>query len=122
MLDIKLIDPNAVDDDEEGIDPELDLLRVGARALEKHERLKAELDLLRVGAKAPEKHERLKAELDLLRVGAKAIEKHERLKAELRQHERHLSLVCQTYGSVYRVWGFRPEHLRQACVARGLMK
>lgn len=82
MLDIKLIDPNAVDDDEEGIDPELDLLRVGARALEKHERLKA----------------------------------------ELRKHERHLSLVCQVYGRHYRVWGFRPEHLRQACVARGLMK
>jgi hypothetical protein len=82
MFEIKVIDPNAVDDDEANID----------------------------------------AELDLLRVGAKAIEKHERLKAELRQHERHLSLVCQTYGSVYRVWGFRPEHLRQACVARGLLK
>ena len=62
------------------------------------------------------------AELDLLRVGAKAIEKHERLKAELKQHERHLSLVCQTYGQHYRVWGFRLEHLRQACVARGLLK
>lgn len=84
MLDIKLIDPNAVEDDDEeaGLDPELDLLRVGARALEKHERLKA----------------------------------------ELRQHERHLSLVCQVYGQHYRVWGFRPEHLRQACVARGLLK
>ncbi len=104
MLEIKMIDPNAVDDDE------------------KHERLKAELDLLRVGAKAIEKHERLKAELDLLREGARALEKHEGLKAELRQHERHLSLVCQVYGRHYRVWGFRPEHLRQACVARGLMK
>jgi hypothetical protein len=62
------------------------------------------------------------AELDLLRVAARAIKKHERLKAELRLHERHLSLVCQTYGSVYRVWGFRPEHLRQACIARGLLK
>jgi len=61
-------------------------------------------------------------ELDLLRVAARAIEKHERLKDELRRHERHLSLVCQTYGQHYRVWGFRPEHLRQACVARGLLK
>lgn len=81
MFEIKVIDPSA-DDDEKGID----------------------------------------AELDLLRVAARAIKKHERLKAELKQHERHLSLVCQTYGSVYKVWGFRPEHLRQACVARGLLK
>ena len=82
MFEIKVIDPNAVDDDEKDIDPELDLLRVAARA----------------------------------------IQKHERLKAELQAHERHLSLVCQTYGKHYRVWGFRPEHLRQACVARGLLK
>ena len=81
MFEMKVIDPSA-DADEEGID----------------------------------------AQLDLLRVAAKAIKKHERLKAELKQHERHLSLVCQTYGSVYKVWGFRPEHLRQACVARGLLK
>jgi hypothetical protein len=61
-------------------------------------------------------------ELDLLRVAARAIEKHERLKDELRRHERHLSLVCQTYSSHYKIWGFRPEHLRQACIARGLLK
>lgn len=80
MFEIKVIDPSA--DDEAGID----------------------------------------AQLDLLRVAARAIKKHERLKEELRRHERHLSLVCQTYGSVYKIWGFRPEHLRQACVARGLLK
>jgi hypothetical protein len=62
------------------------------------------------------------AQLDLLRVAARAFKKHERLKAELKQHERHMSLICQTYGNVYKVWGFRPEHLRQACVARGLLK
>jgi ABC-type Fe3+-citrate transport system substrate-binding protein len=82
MFEIKVIEPIAVDDDEKDID----------------------------------------AELDLLRVAAKAIEKHERLKAELRQHEQHLSRVCQTYGQHYRIWGYRPEHLRQACVARGLLK
>jgi hypothetical protein len=82
MFEIKVIEPIAVDDDEKDID----------------------------------------AELDLLRVAARAIEKHERLKAELRQHEQHLSRVCQTYGQHYRVWGYRPEHLRQACVARGLLK
>jgi hypothetical protein len=82
MFEIKVIEPIAVDDDEKDID----------------------------------------AELDLLRVAAKAIQKHERLKAELRQHEQHLSRVCQTYGQHYRVWGYRPEHLRQACVARGLLK
>lgn len=62
------------------------------------------------------------AQLDLLRVAARAIKKHERLKAEMQAHERHMSLICQTYGNVYKVWGFRPEHLRQACVARGLLK
>jgi ABC-type Fe3+-citrate transport system substrate-binding protein len=82
MFEIKVIEPIAVDDDEKDID----------------------------------------AELDLLRVAAKAIEKHERLKAELRQHEQHLSRVCQTYGQHYRIWGYRPEHLRQACIARGLLK
>jgi len=82
MFEIKVIEPIAVDDDEKDID----------------------------------------AELDLLRVAARAIEKHERLKAELRRHEQHLSRVCQTYGQHYRVWGFRPEHLRQACIARGLLK
>ena len=82
MFEIKVIEPIAVDDDEKDID----------------------------------------AELDLLRVAARAIEKHERLKAELRAHEQHLSRVCQTYGQHYRVWGFRPEHLRQACIARGLLK
>jgi hypothetical protein len=71
---------------------------------------------------ADDDEEGIDAQLDLLRVAAKAIQKHERLKAELKQHERHLSLVCQTYGSVYKVWGFRPEHLRQACIARGLLK
>jgi hypothetical protein len=81
MFEIKVIDPSA-DADEKDIDPQLDLLRVAARA----------------------------------------IEKHDRLKAELRAHEQHLSRVCQTYGQHYRVWGFRPEHLRQACVARGLLK
>ena len=82
MFEIKVIEPIPADDDEKDID----------------------------------------AELDLLRVAARAIEKHERLKAELRQHEQHLSRVCQTYGQHYRVWGFRPEHLRQACIARGLLK
>ena len=81
MVEIKVIDPSA-DDDEKGID----------------------------------------AQLDLLRVAARACKKHERLKAEMQAHERHMSLICQTYGSVYKVWGFRPEHLRQACVARGLLK
>lgn len=71
---------------------------------------------------AVEDEKDLDPELDLLRVGAKALEKHDRLKAELKQHERHLSLVCQVYRDVYKVWGFSPTHLRQACVARGLMK
>jgi len=61
-------------------------------------------------------------QLDLLRTAARAIKKHEKMKAEMRKHEEHLARCCQVYGSVYRIWGFRPEHLVQACKARGLLK
>ena len=62
-----------------------------------------------------------KEQLRVLRTAAKALKRHEKLNAELKAHENYLSLVCQSYGNAYRVWGVRPEHLRQACVARGLM-
>ena len=62
-----------------------------------------------------------KEQLRVLRTAAKALKRHEKLKAELKAHENYLSLVCQSYGNAYRVWGVRPEHLRQACIARGLM-
>jgi hypothetical protein len=57
----------------------------------------------------------------VLRAAAKALKDHDKLKAALRAQEAHLTAVSRDYGNTYRIWGFRPEHLRQACVARGLI-
>jgi hypothetical protein len=62
-----------------------------------------------------------KDQMRVLRTAAKAIKEHDRIKAKLRQQESYLSLVCQDYSNTYKLWGVRPEHLRQACVARGLI-
>ena len=62
-----------------------------------------------------------KDQMRVLRTAAKAIKEHDRIKAKLRQQENYLSLVCQDYGNTHKLWGVRPEHLRQACVARGLI-
>jgi len=62
-----------------------------------------------------------KEQTRILRAAAKALKEHDRIKAKLREQEDHLSSVCRDYGSAYKIWGFRPEHLRQACVARGLI-
>ena len=62
-----------------------------------------------------------KEQMRVLRAAAKAIKDHDKLKAALRAHEARLSDVSRDYGNIYKIWGFRPEHLRQACVARGLI-
>ena len=62
-----------------------------------------------------------KDQMRVLRSAAKALKAHDRLKAALREQEAHLSDVSRDYGNVYKIWGVRPEHLRQACVARGLI-
>lgn len=62
-----------------------------------------------------------KEQTRVLRKAAKALKAHDRLKAALRTQEAHLTDVSREYGDTYRIWGFRPEHLRQACVARGLI-
>jgi hypothetical protein len=62
-----------------------------------------------------------KEQLRVLREAAKTLKEHDRLKAALREQEAHLAAVSRDYGNTYRIWGFRPEHLRQACVARGLL-
>jgi len=59
---------------------------------------------------------------EVLHRAADAIKEHDKLKAALRAQEARLSDVSRDYGNVYKVWGVRPEHLRQACVARGLLK
>jgi len=50
-----------------------------------------------------------------------ALKEHSELKSQLRASEDRLSKVSREYGDAYRIWGFRPEHLRQACVARGFI-
>jgi hypothetical protein len=52
---------------------------------------------------------------------ANALQEFDKLKAALKAQEAHLSDVSREYANVYKLWGVRPEHLRQACVARGLM-
>lgn len=56
----------------------------------------------------------------LLRAAA-LFEEHAALKRQMREAEDRLSAACREYGNAYRIWGVRPEHLRQACVARGLL-
>jgi len=60
-------------------------------------------------------------QFEVLQKAAKALKEHDRLRAALRAQEAHLAAVSRDYGNTYRIWGFRPEHLRQACVARGLI-
>jgi hypothetical protein len=62
-----------------------------------------------------------KEQLRVLREAAKTLKEHDRLKAALREQEAHLAAVSREYGIAFRVCGFRPEHVRQACVARGLL-
>ena len=58
---------------------------------------------------------------EVLQRAAEALKQHDKLKAELRAQETHLSSVCRDYGAIYKVWGFRPEHMRLACAAHGLL-
>jgi len=58
---------------------------------------------------------------NVLQRAAEALTHHDKLKAELRAQETHLNSVCRDYGSIYRIWGFRPEHMRMACAAHGLI-
>jgi hypothetical protein len=62
-----------------------------------------------------------KEQLRVLREAAKTLKEHDRLKAAMREQEARLSDVSREYGIAFRVCGFRPEHVRQACVARGLL-
>jgi hypothetical protein len=52
---------------------------------------------------------------------AELLKEQEALKAQLRANEVTLTAVGREYGEAYRTWGFRPEVLRQACVARGIL-
>lgn len=62
-----------------------------------------------------------KEQMRVLRAAAKALKDHDKLKVALRAQEAHITSVSRDYGNIYKIWGFRPEHLRQACVARGLI-
>jgi hypothetical protein len=58
---------------------------------------------------------------EVLRKAAETLKEHDRLKAALREQEAHLAAVTREYGIAFRVYGFRPEHVRQACVTHGLL-
>jgi hypothetical protein len=52
---------------------------------------------------------------------AELLKEQEALKVQLRVNEARLNEVAREYGDAYKIWGFRPEVLRQACVARGVL-
>lgn len=52
---------------------------------------------------------------------AELLKEQDALKAQLRANEAKLTAIGREYGDAYRTWGFRPEVLRQACVARGVL-
>jgi hypothetical protein len=58
---------------------------------------------------------------EVLQRAADTLREHDKAKAALKAAEARLSDVSRDYGAAYKLWGVRPEHLRQACVARGLM-
>lgn len=60
-------------------------------------------------------------ERDTLADAAEALLEHERLRAALRASDDRLRVLCRQYDGAARVWGTRPEHLRHACEARGLL-
>jgi len=58
---------------------------------------------------------------DVVLRAAELLKEQEALKVQLRINEVRLSEVAREYGDAYKIWGFRPEVLRQACVARGVL-
>lgn len=58
---------------------------------------------------------------DVVLRAAELLKEQEALKARLRVNEARLNEVAREYGDAYKIWGFRPEVLRQACVARGVL-
>jgi hypothetical protein len=58
---------------------------------------------------------------DVVLRAAELLKEQETLKAQLRSNEARLAIVGREYGDAYKIWGFRPEVLRQACVARGVL-
>jgi hypothetical protein len=58
---------------------------------------------------------------EVLLRAAELLKEQEALKVQLRINEVRLSEVAREYGDAYKIWGFRPEVLRQACVARGVL-
>lgn len=60
-------------------------------------------------------------ELDILEQAADALEEYERLRKALRNADDTLRTLCRQYDKAAGTTGFQPYHLRNACVARGLL-
>ena len=60
-------------------------------------------------------------ERDILTDAATVFAVHDELANALREAEDRLQILCSEYGVATRRWGFAPHHLRQNCVARGLL-
>lgn len=57
----------------------------------------------------------------VLKAAARLLRRRDRLNADLRELDDQLRALCRAYGDAARIWGVAPHHLRQSCVARGLL-
>jgi len=60
-------------------------------------------------------------ENDILAEAARALAERDRLEKAVKDCDAALRVLCRQYGDAARVWGTGPQHLRQACIARGLL-
>jgi hypothetical protein len=67
------------------------------------------------------KNEQPRQERDILTDAATVFAVHDELAGALREAQDRLQTLCREYGDCTRKWGFAPHHLRQNCVARGLL-
>ncbi len=65
--------------------------------------------------------DQLEREKAALREAAEALRENDRLRAALRESDNRIRTLCRQYDKVSGATGFAPHHLRNACVARGLL-
>lgn len=56
-----------------------------------------------------------------LQEAAEALRENDRLKTALRESDNRIRILCRQYDKVSGATGFAPHHLRNACIARGLL-
>jgi hypothetical protein len=52
---------------------------------------------------------------------AEALRENDKLRAALRESDSRIRTLCRQYDKVSGATGFAPHHLRNACIARGIL-